>query len=96
MHNNKYKTNGGYRYRHSNTTRKRYLRSKRKSIQNRSRPSGRSRSVGLSLARGFKGGNSIFNGLPTGYSVGGLLNPLNSALANPPIINGYSSCNSTF
>jgi|688.fasta_scaffold1735900_1 hypothetical protein len=92
MH-HRYKKTGGYRYRN---TRKRSLGSRRKSIQNKSRQSGRSRSMGLSLARGFKGGNSMFNELPTGYSVGGMLNPFNSALANPPIINGYSSCNSTF
>jgi len=54
----------------------------------------RMNSVGLSLARGraYSGGNSAFSGFPTGYSTGGLLNPMLNSLANPPIIHPYNNC----
>jgi hypothetical protein len=70
-----------------------------KSLRNRnrnksrksSRSRSRSRSIGLSLARGrtYSGG---FAGFPNGYSTGGHLNPLISALANPTPIHPYNTC----
>ncbi len=90
MHNAQ--SHGGYRYRSRKRSRpKRHHRqSRRSSTRSRSRRS----SIGLSLARGrtYNGGN----GFPTGYSVGGLLNPLQSYLANPTIISPNYSCNSNF
>ena len=84
--------NGGYRYRTRSRRRRRSHSSRSK--YNRSRRS-RMSSRGLSLASGrtYSGGNSIFDGVPTGYSIFGTQQEtLNGGLANPPPVHPYNSC----
>jgi hypothetical protein len=93
---------GGYQYskkRKSRYGRSRYGRGTKSRTRRRSKITkynnmSRSRSIGLSLARGrtYSGGSNSISGVPTGYSTGGLLNPMLSSLANPPIIKPYNSC----
>jgi hypothetical protein len=95
---------GGYQYskkRKSKYGRSRYGRGTKSRTRRRSKITkynnmsrSRSRSIGLSLARDrtYSGGSNSISGVPTGYSTGGLLNPMLSSLANPPIIKPYNSC----
>lgn len=93
---------GGYQYskkRKSKYGRSRYGRGTKSGTRRRSKITkynnmSRSRSIGLALARGrtYSGGSNSISGVPTGYSTGGLLNPMLSSLANPPIIKPYNSC----